>query len=217
MNAIVLSPYMTNVNPLVKQSQFKVMSRLCVEVPFVQILTNKRHGDTCNHLLNSCIKKGYDVVLLLDIDCIPLSTNAIMQTLYFANKGILAGNIQRSNHIENGKHLFVAPSFMGINLKIWDSIGRPSFVETKRGDVGEEVTYAWQEKGHKTIMYMPRHYESSPLECKSWALGDGMPSYGIGTTFANAGIDMSYHAFQIIHGKSLDQFLNRCDTLLQMI
>jgi hypothetical protein len=214
MKAIILSPYMANVNPLVREYQFKVMNAICAEYTFKQVLTDKPHGKTCDMLLNTCIKKGYDVALIMDIDAIPLSNYAIEHTLYQANKGKLVGNVQRSNHIKNDQHVFVAPSFIGINLQSWDILGRPSFVETERGDVGEEFTYAWEERGWPMIMYMPKHYEQSPKECESWALKDGMPHYGIGTTFEHIGTEMSYHAFQIIHNKSLENFINKCNSII---
>jgi hypothetical protein len=214
MKPIVLSPYMANVNPAVKDAQLRVMNKLCTEIPFVQVLTNRPHGKTLDGLLHTSIGKGYDTVMFMDIDAIPLSSYAIEHTLIKAHKGTLIGNIQRSNHINNNQHLFVAPSFMAINLDLWIKAGRPSFSETARGDVAEEVTYAWQDKGWNTQMYMPLRYEASPVECPSWALADGMPHYGLGTTFGIGNTAMSYHAFQIRMGGMVERFLSKCDSVL---
>ena len=214
MKPIILSPYMANVNPAVKDAQFRVMNRLCTEIPFHQILTTKPHGETLTNLARSCMQKGYDVVMFIDIDAVPLSTTAIEHTNNRAYRGHLIGNIQRSNHIQNDQHLFVAPSFMAMSLNYWTWAGQPSFTETERGDVGEELTYAWEAKGWPTQMYMPTGYEASPAECKSWALADGMPHFGLGTTFALGNIPMSYHAFQIRMGGMVERFLNKCEQII---
>ena len=214
MKPIILSPYMANVNPAVKDAQLKVMNKLCIEIPFHQILTTKPHGETLTNLARSCMQKGYDVVMFMDIDAVPLSTTAIEHTINRAYRGTLIGNIQRSNHIENDQHVFVAPSFMAMSLNYWTWAGQPSFTETQRGDVGEELTYAWDAKNFPTQMYMPIGYEASPAECKSWALADGMPHFGLGTTFVLGNIPMSYHAFQIRMGGMVERFLSKCDKII---
>ena len=214
MKPIILSPYMANVNPAVKEAQFRVMNKLCTEIPFVQVLTTKSHGETLTNLAQSCMQKGYDTVMFMDIDAIPLSTSAIEFTLNKAHRGHLTGNIQRSNHIQNNQHLFVAPSFMAMSLNYWTWAGQPRFSETHRGDVGEEVTYAWEAKGWPMQTYMTMRYEAPPAECPSWALADGMPHYGLGTTFGLSSLEMSYHAFQIRMGGMVERFLTKCDSIL---
>jgi hypothetical protein len=214
MKPIILSPYMANVNPSVKQAQFRVMNKICTEIPFHQILTTKPHGETLDNLARSCMGKGYDTVMFMDIDAIPLSTYAIEYTLQKAQRGHLIGNIQRSNHIQNDQHLFVAPSFMAMQLNYWTWAGQPSFSETDRGDVAEEVTYAWEEKGWPMQMFMPTGFEQAPLEAPHWNLKDGMPVYGCGTTFAIGMTDISYHAFQIRTGNMVERFLSKCDKIL---
>jgi hypothetical protein len=214
MKPIILSPYMANLNPAVKDAQLRVMNKLCTEIPFVQVLTNRPHGKTIDGLLHTCMGKGYDTVMFMDIDAIPLSTYSIEYTLNRAYRGILIGNIQRTNHIQNDQHVFVAPSYMAISIDKWVQAGRPSFAETERGDVAEEVTYCWEERGWRCEMYMPFHYEQRPLECESWALKDGMPVYGLGTSFSMGERPMSYHAFQIRIGQMVERFLSKCDEVI---
>jgi hypothetical protein len=214
MKPIILSPYMANVNPAVKQAQLRVMNKLCTEIPFHQVLTTKRHGETLDNLARSCIAKGYDTVMFMDIDAIPLSSYAIEYTLQKAHRGHLIGNIQRSNHIQNDQHLFVAPSFMAMQLNYWTWAGQPSFSETHRGDVAEEVTYAWEFKGWPMQMFMPTGFEQAPLEVPHWNLKDGMPPFGCGTTFALGMTDISYHAFQIRTGNMVERFLSKCEQII---
>jgi hypothetical protein len=214
MKPLIISPFMGNIDPLIVAKQKKVIEKLAPDMLLVQAKTVYPHGHTLDTMLTSALNAGFDTALLLDIDAIPLSTHAIESTLLTAYKGILVGNIQRSNHIQNNQHVFVAPSFMGINIKQWDQAGRPSFMETFRGDVAEEVTYRYEQLGYPIQYYMPHRFDSAPLEAPHWNLSDGMPVYGCCTTFGRDGIDYSFHAFQISHKKNVDQFIAKCDEVL---
>jgi hypothetical protein len=159
---------------------------------------------------------NYDTVLLLDIDCIPLNLDALEYMFERAEKDILVGNVQRANHIQNNKHVYVAPSAMGISKSLFEKMGKPSFGYSNRGDVGEELTYI-AEKMNIPIEYcMPSKYEALPLDTgKPWPLADNMPEYGIGTTFINQyGKEMFYHLFQSRFGKFNDLFFVKCAELL---
>ena len=50
--------------------------------------------------------------LILDIDSFPLSKYAIKLTFVLAMLKGINGNIQRTNCIDNGDHLFIAPSYI---------------------------------------------------------------------------------------------------------
>jgi hypothetical protein len=181
---------------------------------FYQYRTDTSHGDTLDRVLPWLMASGYDTALILDIDAIPLTRNAVLTTLRLAHKGALVGNIQRSNHINNDEHTFIAPSFMGIDIWKWMMWGSPSFRPTSRGDVAEEVTYRWEDNKGDVLYYMPIGFEAPPIEAPSWKLADGMPDYGCGTTFGAEGVPVSYHAFQISHGKNVENFLVKCEAVL---
>jgi hypothetical protein len=214
MKPIIISPYMDNIDPRVVASQKAVISHLCPDVMYYQHRTASAHGDTLDRLLPWLMASGYDTALILDIDAIPLSRQAVMTTLALAHRGSLVGNIQRSNHIKNDQHTFIAPSFMGIDIWKWMLWGSPSFRPTTRGDVAEEVTYRWEECNGEVLYYMPMGFEAAPIESPSWKLADGMPDYGCGTTFGADGVPVSYHAFQISHGRNVDNFLAKCEAVL---
>ena len=206
---------MANIDYRIVQAQRKVMELVAPDLMFVQALTDKPHGETIDTLLFDAYVSGYDTALLMDIDAIPLNPQAVDYTLYRASIGNLIGNAQRSNHINNDKHLFVAPSFMGIRLQDWINFGKPpSFSETDRGDVAEEVTYAAEAKGYPIQMFMPISYDAKPAECDSWKLGDGMPVYGCCTTFGIQEFPISYHAFQIRYQRNVDLFLAKCEQVI---
>ena len=144
---------------------------------------------------------NYHTVLMLDIDCIPLSTHALEYTFERAEQGILIGNVQRSNHIENNKHIYPAPSCIALTKEMYEKLGKPTWSPTSRGDIGEELCYIAEEKGIEIEMFMPGKYEELPYftntERKPWPLQDGQPEFGIGTTFVDKdGNEMFYHLFQ---------------------
>lgn len=159
---------------------------------------------------------NYDTVLLLDVDCVPLNTEALEYIFARAEQGILVGNIQRANHIENNKHIYVAPSAMCITKSMFEKMGRPSFKYTNRGDVAEELTYIAETMNIPIEYFMPSKYECLPLDRDiPWPLADGMPEYGIGTTFVNQyGQEMFYHLFQSRFGKFSDNFFVKCAEIL---
>ena len=146
----------------------------------------------------------HEVVVLLDIDCIPLNREILPQMIAKAREGILVGCVQRANHIENGQHLYAGPCGTAFSRELYDRIGRPSFAATERGDVGEELTYGCERLGIPVELLWPTHVVSP-----RWHLRDGK-MFGNGTTYANA----LYHAFEIGIGLTRQMFLEKCREVL---
>ena len=61
---------------------------------------------------------------------------------------------------------------------------------------------------------MPVHSESVNEDGEYWNLADGMPKYGIGTTFSNGEFDVSYHLFCSRFHKYNKLFLNKCHNII---
>jgi len=221
---------------------------------FMQVLTQTRHGismDAAWHWSNVQVRKelrmlpkqfDFDVVMFLDIDAIPLNADAIDSYVEQAYNGTLVGNIQRTNHLQNGQHVFVAPSAMALSVeRFWD-IGRPSALETGRSDVAEEYTWLAQKAGVPVRFYMPLRFDAAPEEAPNgWALADGMPRYGLGTTFGElvpgpkegnlldpskaisaddiewkaTGVETFWHNFQMRFAGQHERFLAKCSEILK--
>lgn len=162
----------------------------------------------------------YDVILMFDIDCIPLNSDVLQYMFDKAMKGFIIGNIQRSNHIDNGEHVYVAPSAICISKDIYEMLGRPSFGPTKRSDIGEELCYIAEEKNIPLETFLPKHSQEFPLNEKGqpqdlWNLKENMPKYGIGTTFVNLeNKEMTYHLFQSRVHKFNQLFFDKCINVL---
>lgn len=163
----------------------------------------------------------HDCILFLDIDCIPLSTKAIPHYFEAAQEGRIIGNAQRSNHLQNDQHVFAAPSALCLSADTYKKIGMPCATETMRSDVAEEYTWAAEQAGVKVDLVMPLRYDNSPQRYEwegdqppYWTLADGMPVYGMGTTYGTEDTDMFYHNFQIRMDGQQDKFCRKCVTVL---
>jgi hypothetical protein len=193
---------MGNINPKIVEYQ-----RRCVEryLPhawiYHQHYTEESHGSA----LNQCLRDAKeDVIVLLDIDCIPLSRASFSLLRHYAEKGVLTGAVQRANHVSNREHLYVGPFCMALSRSAYNSLGRPSFSETDRGDVGEELTYRWQETKGSIFFLWPSHVEN-----QVWPL-IGEAQFGYGTTYDG----LFYHAFCIREGVTSDLFITRCKRVM---
>jgi len=141
-------------------------------------------------------KENYEMIMCLEIDCIPLSKESLLYAFSKAKEGIYIGNSQRSCHIDNDEHMFIAPSMFVMNRDIYDKLNKPDFKPTIRGDIGEECTYKCEELEIPIEFLMPKSYERDPIGTP-WDLGKGRGKYGIGTTYGNEnGKELFYHLFE---------------------
>jgi len=220
---------MDNIDHNTVELQRKVVEKFNPsKFPHYSIKTNTRHGISIDHfwamngadneyfkslkVQNHC---DHDVVVILDIDCVPLNCEAINNLAHKANSGVLIGNVQRSNHIANNQHLFVAPSCMAIHREVFKEMGSPSAVETYRSDVAEEYTFLAEDNGVPIEFYIPSRFDEAPQEAPSWNLKDGMPEFGRGTTFKSGnGVEEFWHSFQIFHPGQQEKFHKKCLSLL---
>ena len=161
-------------------------------------------------------EENIETILMLDIDCIPLSSNAINYVFQQAEQGKIVGNIQRSNHIENNQHVYVAPSAICISRETFEKLNKPSFKPTLQSDIGEELCIKAEQQNIELEMFMPVDFQTLPFNSSEpWNLKDDMPKYGIGTTFVNKNNEqMFYHLFECRRQIFDDLFFNKCKDIL---
>ncbi len=201
--ATVYSIYMDNVPPAVVRAQRSVVEQF---LPEGWKFTQYASGDCYSHpaAMTICTAMNQNpITVFLDIDCIPLSRAALELLAERASHGILVGAAQRANHIQNGAHLFVGPCCMAFDNQRYAELGSPSFYETGRGDVAEEVTWRWQERMAPIYLLYPSRVRS-PL----WDLTDGQ-RLGLGTEYESK----FYHEFCIRAGGA-GGFIARCEEVL---
>ena len=174
------------------------------------------HYQALDYGASALFEEGYDSVLFLDVDCIPLNSYALDYIFTQAEKNIIIGNAQRSMHIDNDEHMFVGSSCFCINRTNYDKFGRRSFAPDHiKADTCEYYTYDAEEQGVEVEIFMPKSYIRDPFGGK-WNLGMDRGSYGIGTTFENSlGVEMFFHLFSSRENVYNTYFYDKCEEILK--
>jgi len=195
----IFSTYMKNISHDVLDAQNQCVRKfLPAGWRFTQALTQVSHAEC----LQRCTQMtDADVVMFLDIDCVPINSAALPHLFQHASAGKLVGAAQRANHKNNGGHLYVGPFCMAFSRAKYFALGSPTFDETPRGDIGEELTYVWDE----VVMLRPTSVTTSV-----WDLDAGQ-MFGYGTTYQ----DMFYHEFCSRITQHQTAFVNKCRNALQ--
>jgi hypothetical protein len=222
---VILTYYDDNIDTKIVEYQHRVVQKVTqnrlafrpLRSPFDYRVMG--HGDMLNRAIFNLFyetTEQWDCVLILDIDCIPLSYEAIEFTLITAYNGNLVGNIQRANHLENNKHTYVAPSYMCFTKDYYEDVGCPTFNNTHKYDVGELMTVNAEKLNRPSVKFMPVHVEHifTGEEAKYYRLADNMPNYGIGTTFGHNGMPISYHLFAAAQNRFNHMFYKKCESIL---
>lgn len=223
-NPCIATVFMKNILQDTVEYQKKVFDRFNISrVPFYQVYTESSHGDTMSKLMEMLEKKGHDAILFVDIDCIPLNDCAIDYMFKQIYAGKLIGDAQRSNHIQNNQHVFAGAHNIGFTVENYKKMGSPAFHETNRGDVAEELTFKAEESNIEVELLMPLRYDAPPFRMHwetntepFWRLADGMPNYGIGTTYGlEDGTELFWHCWQIFQPNQQQRFFNKCKEVLK--
>lgn len=197
--AVIATFYMANIYLPVVAAQRRVLKRFTPpDVAIDQVLTDVSHGESLTRYMRST---PYDVVIFLDIDCVPTREGAVDALIARAAAGRLAGAAQSTAGIDQGRHMFVAPCCMALSRATYGALGSPSFAPTARGDVAEELTHLAEEKGVPFELSFP--IDSADHK---WKLGNGL-RYGVRTTYDNG----FFHAFEIRRRRQHRQFIADCD------
>jgi hypothetical protein len=214
---------MKNIDPKIVQLQQEVVKKYNKSnIPHYPVLSEAPPGYTMDKLVNMLEAREHNVIMFLDIDCVPLNDNALDYFFDKAYNGWVIGDAQRSNHIQNDQHVFAAPHNVTFSVETYRKLGSPSFMPNYRGDVAEELTFKAREGNIPLEIIMPLRYDAPPIrmdwEPKDappyWDLADGMPKYGIGTTFGTEGNEMFWHMYQSFHPGQNERFIKKCEDLL---
>lgn len=228
-NAVIFTFFMKNIEMSTVELQRKVVAKFNKsEIQHYSVQTEFEHGLTMDLAWqlngiemptigsqNAPKRFDYDVLVFLDVDAVPLTAGALDYIVERAAVGqVIIGDVQNSNHIQNDKHLFVAPSVMAISTDTFVAMGKPSARPTSRADVAEEYTFHAEKYKVPVEFFLPLSYEESPTEKAYWDLqNESIPEqfrkYGRGTTFGTPAINepdrgqsevsLFWHAFQSFH------------------
>jgi hypothetical protein len=176
------------------------------ELPITYYEEKVRHGRWMDRI---CRSSKSDIIVFFDSDCVPLNKEKVSEAIdYAAKNDTFLGIAQVSNHVLPRAHIFAAPAFYVITKSCYERLGQPSFSETRRSDVAEELTYAAEAKGVRYRCLYPTHFEKEPVG-GVWPLGN-YGYYGIGTVFD----ETVYHLYQGRLGNNIDLFVERCNQII---
>lgn len=185
--------------PLVK-AQKTVFDKFGIRIE--QTLTHLSHPDAIDHYVKN---NQFDVLIIFDIDCIPLTKDAVSEAAQIVRKNnCIYGAIQNANHIE-GSADYASPAFICFSRRTFELIGSPSFKPTRRGDVGAELTYRAREENIDVKLL-----RVAEVNVPLWKLSDGT-MFGHGTNYENK----VFHAFESSKShKSKMIFIKKCMAIL---
>jgi len=171
--------------------------------------------------------KRHDVVIMLDIDAIPLSNDTFDILASIAKAGSLVGCIQK--HTFNKADHFRVSAFCGaFSMDTYEKMGKPICTPTSRGDTIEELTYAAEKEGIPVEYAYPYHSiagQPKPKDFDRWKYADGQMldfgSYqgnpvihGIGVSYEFNKKPFIFHNFQTNDIKNQQMFANKCVEVL---
>ena len=220
MKPIIVTAYNGNIDPRIVKYQSMVVDKLRGDIPFFAYDytgSDMLHGDVCNKLVHKMFyeyQEGADCILFLDIDAIPLSRKALEWTFKQAYDGVLVGNAQRSNHYENDQHMFAAVSYACFTRETFEKAGSPTMCYSKKYDCSELLTINCEKANIPVELLLPSHSDSPNQDGEYWSLADKMPKYGIGTTFNNKHMEISYHLFCSRFHKFNRYFYDKCHAII---
>lgn len=241
-NACIITFFMNNIDIKVVQKQREVVAKFNKSgIEHYSVQTGFEHGlsmDLAWQLngvematigANNAPKRfDFDVLVFLDVDALPLNFDALDYIVERAAVGqVLCGDVQNTNHLENGKHLFVAPSVLAVSEDTFVAMGKPSGRPTLRSDVAEEYTWFAEKNKVPVEYFLPLSFEAAPAEKAYWDLqNESIPEqyrkYGRGTTFGLTPDGdhqpdtkpMFWHNFQSFHPGQQDRFMKKAEALL---
>lgn len=232
MKTCIISIFMPNIDSAIIEAQSKVVEKfnkskiphLRIQFPMPAVDNQGAEIDAFLRANSEREELDFDNFIFLDIDCIPLNNKILDYVAQRAWEGVIIGNATRSNHIENNQHVFAGGYFVAFNRQMYEDLGTPSFTATQRGDCAEELTWRARELNVPIELFMPSKFDSPPTRMPwetnqepFWRLADGMPVYGIGTTYSHELLgECTYHNWQIRLPGNKDRFIKKCEEVLNV-
>lgn len=206
MKFSINSLYYDNIDPRLLQSSKMVMQKMDIPVVYTQAIMH--HG----HFMDAvCKASDADLFIFFDVDCVPTNREFFNKCVDYAiSNDTFIGNAQVSNHIPPAHHIYAAPSFFVITRSCYEQLGKPSFAETYRADVAEEVSYLAEARMKRYTAIYPTKYEKASGDGMPWRLGN-YGSFGIGTLYGG-GI---YHLFESRTSQNIDLYVRRCNEIVR--
>jgi hypothetical protein len=188
----IVSFYMANIPSSVLRAQAAVFAKFDQQIE--QIPTSLDHGSAIDQYI---MDSRFDVLIIFDIDCIPLHEHVIPEAIEIVSGRLCVYGI-RQKYQGSVAGDYVGPAFICFSYQTYKALGCPSFRSIKgKADVASQLTYRAMQPG------LQRFFRTrSPVEVRflnvtdvavpKWPLDDGM-QFGTGTNYGNK----VFHAFGV--------------------
>ncbi|GKW13876.1 hypothetical protein PEC301899_41580 [Pectobacterium carotovorum subsp. carotovorum] len=200
-NVRILSLYWDNVDPRLVNAQRKVFNKLGFHIE-QQNLHNMDHAIWMMEIFDNA--SDDDVIIIVDIDCIPLNSAAVKKAIDSAYNGRIYGCTQSANHIDY-HYIYVAPMFLALTGKTWRGVGRPQLIANDEFDVAGRLTLAAQNAKYPIDFIYP-----TISAVPKWLLGDSHV-YGLFTIYNNDYL----HLFESRNKFLIECFIELSDEMIQ--
>lgn len=199
----IIAMYWDNIAPEIREKQSEVFKRM--SYPILQLeRTGQQHGEFIDNQMN--LASSEDILIFVDIDCVPLNQSIIKEAIEFAASGGIWGCAQVSNHLSDPNHIFIAPLFHAIQKNTWLKIGSPSYQRDDDNDVGQRVTR--QAEAH----HIPLHFSNPEFSLIPKYRFQNLYPYGIGCFF-QGGI---FHLYESRRKEFRPLFTQVCNSILNL-
>lgn len=166
-----------------------------------QNLHGADHGAWMEKMLNSAADD--EVVIIVDIDCIPLSAEAIERAVRVAQNGAIFGCAQSANHIDH-RFIYAAPMFLALTGRTWRLLDTPSLKAGEQYDVAGRLSAVARQRGVLVELVYP-----TCAAVPRWLLGD-TSTYGLFTVFEGQYL----HLFESRNTALVQSFVDLSDSLV---
>ena len=165
-----------------------------------QVVNDKRHYENVENFIKT---KNVDCIVILDIDCIPLTKNLLTYIQEDLIDNDLVGVIGCANHL-NKNDIYVHPSFMFFKPQLYFDCGSPFLHEDHNNDVAQNFTRSCI-KNNKKIKYWSNTNSNDYI----WDLPNNT-KFGHGTVYEQK----VYHQFEIRMKNQQQQFIDKCKEVI---
>ena len=187
--------------------QKKVFSKFGQKIEQIKIENWVTHGKHIDNFLET-IKDENEIIVLFDIDSIPLNHQIIPKAVKWSQENIGIYSMAQTAKNLNYPIIHAAPAFMVFSIKTYNHLGRPSFTTNKRSDCGGEMTWSARDKGVDVFLLYPSSTEIPHTKVEN---GQGSIFFGYGTTYGNS----IYHAFESRFRSKDSFFIKKCEEILK--
>jgi hypothetical protein len=200
--------YFANLDSRFISYQKKIFDKFGMEINQILVEPNllnrgfNSHGTLLTELSRN---EDVDYLVFFDADAIPLKSNFIDVILdRIHGKHAIIGIEQRTNHVKDSIP-YAGPACFAISKETYNELGQPSYNETSRSDVAEELTHICREKGIEINMF-----KFTKCEIPLWEFGDGR-KFGTASTYE----DLVFHNFESRNKEKIEYFINKCKEVLE--